>query len=158
MKKIINTSRIKIGAAILLLISLALPLRSCSHYVDSDGKTFYNTPPPPGVQYITEYDYVWTDFEAKNLGSWGLVICFIWPIPILIYKYRGTRKRVNQILWVIEPLLISGAVYYIYFNASFFSTPEVGANLAVTANGIYGMAWLWEAILKYKHKRRPLTT
>lgn len=157
MKKIINTSRIKIVAAFLLLISLALPLSSCTLYVDLEGKTFYKAP-PTDAQRTTDYFYVWTEFDAKNLGSWLLITCFLWPIPILIYKYGGKRKRVNQILWVVEPLLISSSVYYIVICATFFSTPEAGADLAVTANGIYGMAWLWEAIIKYKHKIRPLTT
>ncbi|MBA7660336.1 hypothetical protein ES703_68338 [subsurface metagenome] len=158
MKKIINTSRIKIVAAILLLICLILPLSSCSRYVDSEGKTFYSSSPRPDAQRITEYYYIWTEFEAKELGSWVLIICFIWPIPIIIYKYRGQRKRVKQILWAVEPLLIIGTVYYIAFSATFLSDPEVGYYLAVTANGIYGIAWLWEAIIKCKYKRSPLTT
>lgn len=156
MKKILNPSRIKIGAAILLLICLILPLSSCSRYVDSEGKTVYGTAPSTDAQRITEYYYIWTEFEAKELGSWVLIICFIWPIPILIYKYRGKGKRVKQILWAVEPLLIGCAVYYIVLSATFLSDPEVGAYLAVTANGIYGIAWLWEAIIKCKYKRRPL--
>ena len=157
MKKIINPSRIKIGAAILLLICLVLPLSSCSLYVDSEGKTFWEKPPTIDTQRTTDYYYIWTEFKAKDLGNWLLITCFIWPIPILIYKYRGKSKGVNKILWGVEPLLIGGSVYYIAM-ATLFLTPEVGADLAITANGIYGMAWLWEAILKYKHKIRPLTT
>lgn len=144
--------RIKIISSVLLIICLLLPISSCNRYVDSDGKRFvnYDSKNHPDVKRITTYNYPLDKFNPKDIYSWLLLFSFIWPIPILLYRYKGTRDLVKNILWGIEPLFVLGSSWYIYLNASVFATPFIGAYLSILANCAYAIAWLSELLTKIK--------
>lgn len=149
------SERIKIISSMLLVICFLLPISSCSRYEDSNGKLIVNYDPKihPNAKYITTYNYPWGKFNPKDICDWLLLFCFIWPIPILLYRYKGTRKLVKNICWGIEPLFIVGSSTYIYIRASILAKPFIGAWLSISANGVYGMVWLSELLMKIVRKQ-----
>jgi len=151
-----TTNRIKIRAAIFLLFCILLPISSCQREYDEDGKLAFVSKKPT-VEVKTEYNFVWKEFDPKDYSDWMLIICFIWPIPILIHRHRSKQRKLKMILWVIEPLLIGGATYIIYVHSTIFVQPAIGAYLAHTANGCYAIAWISESVMKIK-RRKNLTT
>jgi hypothetical protein len=148
--------RIKIISAILLIICVALPISSCSRYVDSNGKIIARYDPKIHVnaKRITTYNYLFERFNPKDSYIWLLLLCFIWPIPIMLYRYKGTKKLIKNILWGIEPIFAVGASYYIWIGAHFFGKPFIGAYFAISANSIYAITWFSELLLKIIHKTR----
>lgn len=153
MKKFITPDRIKIIAVFLLLACLVLPFSSCSYHIDENGRPTYLSK-KPAVQLVTEYSYPWKEFDPKEYMSWLFILCFLWPIPILIHRYRSRRKRLKQVFWVLEPLFIGGSSWYIYFESHFLVNPAFGSYLALTANGTYGVAWLSEVLIKFMKRRK----
>lgn len=150
------SERIKIISSMLLVVCLLLPISSCSRYVDSNGKRIanYDSKIHTNAKRITTYNYPLEHFNPKDIYNWLLLFCFIWPIPILLYRYKGTRKLVKNIFWGIEPLFVLGSSWYIYLNASIFAKPFIGAYLSISANGAYGMVWLSELLMKIVRKQQ----
>lgn len=153
------TNRVKIISTFLLFVCLFLPLPSCSRYVDSEGKLiidYDSESPPPGGKLITTYTYPFKEFDIKEPLSWLFIFCFLWPIPILVYRHKGYNKLIKNILWGIEPLFVVGASWYIYSVATFLEEPAIGYYLAIIACSGYGLAWLIEVINKFIYKVKRL--
>jgi hypothetical protein len=148
--------RVKIISAILLVTCLALPISSCSRYVDSNGKPIVKYDPKTHVnaKLVIKYNYPLERFNPKDIYNWLLLLCFIWPIPIILYRHKGTKKLIKNIIWSIEPLFALASSCYIWLKASLFAEPCIAAYLSISANGIYGIAWLSEMLTKIFHKYR----
>jgi hypothetical protein len=153
MERIKITERIKIGASLLLLACFLLPFSSCTRHLDEDGKLTYISK-KPAVKAITEYTYPWEGLNLKEVSDWLFLLCFVWPIPILIHRYRSGGRRIKLIFWILEPVFLSGSSYYIYFLSNFFGKPAIGAYLMHTANFFYGTAWISETTTKIKQRRK----
>lgn len=151
MKRTRITEHMKIAASFLLLICIVLPFTSCTYQLDEDGKPTYISK-KPGVQVVTKYEYPLEDLNLKR--DWYFLLCFIWPIPILMHRYIGKRERLKLLFWLMEPLLLGFSSYLIYFRSTFLATPAIGAYLMQVAYAIYGTAWISEAIIKFLKRRR----
>ena len=149
--------KIKIGVAVLLLICIILPFTSCTRLLDKNGKDVLFSHGDP-VKSITKYYYPWQSINLTVSHGWIALLCFIWPIPILIFQHRSNRKKLKFAVWLAEPLLIIGAFSYIDFSATFLATPAIGAYLMEGAYCIYGFAWMSELIIKVKNKRTNPTS
>jgi len=138
--------RIKFISSILLVICLVLPISSCTRCEDSSGKLIAKYDPKihTDVKCATTYNYPLKHFDPKNIYNWLLLLCFIWPIPILAYRKKGGRKLIKNICWGIEPIFVVASSWYIYMAASLFAKPFVGAYLAILANIAYGITWMSE--------------
>lgn len=147
------TNRIKIGASLLLLVCIVLPFSSCTRHLDEDGKSTYISKKAT-VETVTEYSYAWEDFDLKDFSGWLFLLCFIWPIPILVHRYKSKRKRLKLIFWTLEPIFLGGASYYIDFSSTFLATPAIGAYLMQVAYFSYGISWISEVVIKIANKRK----
>jgi hypothetical protein len=156
----VNPRKIKVILAIILLLSILLPLSSCTHYTDPDGSTIHleeNQKLPDNAQKITTYNYVLSNFDAGALFSWLLILCYTWPIPILIHRYKSKREKLKKVIWFIEPLLLIGSSVLIHMAANVMSTAlAIGTYLAISANSAYGIVWLQELISKIKKKKEAV--
>ena len=147
-------TRIKGLAALLLLGSLALPQSTCAGYRAPDGK-FVTTIPrdaaPGTYQPMVQRDYAFDDFRPTEFGSWLNIAAFVWPVALLAIATRSRSARLRLYVSVLEPVFALGSAYLIWFSASLFATPAVGAYLAVSALAIYliasalGLWRLWRA-------------
>lgn len=174
MKRIFNPTSLRIIAAVILLICLVLPLRSCSQYVDKDGNpiqrdytqkvdkdgvtTYVQDPLSPDAELKTDYDFIWDIIRLNDPWSFNILICFLWPFPFILYRYKGTHNRIKLLLWLIEPIFIVYCFLFLLFTVTFLSNPSFGAFLAFAAYGIYGAVWLVEAVIKIINMIRRLST
>jgi hypothetical protein len=145
--------RIKVGAAALLLVCLLLPFSSCQRPLDADGRSTFVSK-EPAVKVLTESRRIWTDFEPTRPWDWVGLLCFLWPIPVLIHRHRSSRQTSRRILWALEPLLLGGSSFYLWFLSHFLETPAIGAYLAETANLAYGAAWAAEFANAIKRREK----
>ena len=146
MKTFIKTNHIKVVCAFVLLVCLVLPFSSCHRDLDANGKLAYISKKPV-AKTVTEYYYPFKLFKPRNFSNWIFIYSFFWPIPILLYRYFGKRRRIQTILWISEPVFVLGALYLLIIETILY-TPEIGERLAMGANGGYGLTWLYELARK----------
>jgi hypothetical protein len=152
-----NTTRIKLSAAVVLLACLALPEYTCSKYVGPDGRVVSAVPegvPATSYKEIPEKHYPLESFSVREIGSWLTLLTFAWPWPVLAYWFRSTQWRgrhgaLKRLVWLAEPLLLMGSGYVIW-AASSLGTRAIGAFLALAANAAYLGAWVVE-LRKNRH-------
>lgn len=147
------TNRIKIGASLLLLVCIVLPFSSCTRQLDKDGNNSYISKKPV-VETVTEYSYPWENIDLKEYSDWLFLLCFIWPIPILIHRHKSKKERLKLFFWTLEPLFLGGASYYINFSSTFLANPAIGAYLMQAAYFSYGISWVSEVVIKISRKRK----
>ncbi len=97
---------IKYISIALLLIALFLPLSRCATRDGSDS--------------TYRYYYAWTHFRAGDIGSWLLILLFLWPLMFLLAELLSRRE--NKTLWLplVRSLLAAGSIYYLYLNTFLF--------------------------------------
>jgi hypothetical protein len=132
--------RLKTVAAVILVSSLALPQSTCAGYRAPDGKFVVTIPsdaPTGSYQPMVQHEYAFDDFQVTEIGSWLKVAVFVWPLPLLAIAARSRSARLRAFICVADPILALGASYIIWFSASVFATPAVGAYVAITALTVY---------------------
>jgi hypothetical protein len=139
--------RLRIVAASLLALALALPLLSV----------------PAGLADSPRI-YLWPLQEAS--GEWFDVIlvllAFLWPVAALALPKSPSRKSVRILVALAEPLCAILSSAFIIFMVSitfefrsflfiFFlpvsARAEIGYYVALTANASYLAQWLWEFVM-----------
>lgn len=150
MKKQIDTYLKAIGA-IILLLSLTMPLSSCDRRVDQQGKVIpilmsnRSKPLPPGTKIITKYNYFIQDFDINNPYMWLLFFGYIWP-PFMILAINKVKKySANLAYRIVEIILIAGSIYSVLISC-LFARLEVGAYAAFTGAGVYSIGACWSDI------------
>ena len=154
-------------ASMILLISIFLPLNSCTRYLEEDS--FQNMAPqdrPPKVMRATEndkgnivekeyYEFKTTTYVLSKNG-WTYAFSMIWPIIILFLA--KLYHKIKKVTWSIEPILAILAAGYIFYGSMF--GPEIGAFLSFFANILFLLLWIIEAcLLMYaKFRYKNLTT
>jgi len=146
--------RIKLVAAIVLLVCLALPEYTCSRYVGPDGQTVSAGPdgvPATPYREVRENHYPLETFNVREIGWWIALLSFTWPWPVLIYRWRTrTRAGAARAVWVAEVLLAIGSGWVVW-EASSVGTRAVGAYLAMAADAVY----LCACIAELRKRRAP---
>ena len=158
-KKIISPENIKTFAMLFLLACILLPYaKGCSGYVNSEGKRIERKKEktlPTDAKLVIPYRYVLKDLDIDDSHQdWLLLLSFLWPIPIIIHRKISHRKKLKIIIWGVEPLFFLSSGWFIWFMSSFFVTPAIGAYLAISANSIYGLTWIYELIFKIKNRKK----
>lgn len=149
---------LKIAGALLLLISLALPMSSCRHYVDARGERLEvpaGQTPPQGAREVVSYHYAFEGFNVREPDSWLLLLQFLWPALFLGVQLRLRRGRTMVALRILEiPLLVYSSVL-IDLNAGLFASRlEAGAYLAFSALGFYSIGAIGEDVGAFRRWRR----
>ncbi len=145
---------LKVVGAVLLLISLALPMSSCRHYEDAKGNRIEHAagaPVPAGAHEVVIYNYAWEGFEPRDPSTWLTVLAFVWPALTLGLLLRPERRRAALILRILEILLLAASSVLIDFNAGFSGDRrEAGAYLAYLALALYAAGALWGDVSAFR--------
>ncbi|ARA94111.1 hypothetical protein AWN76_013755 [Rhodothermaceae bacterium RA] len=141
--------RIKLTGAVLLLLSAALPMSSCSHFEDAEGNRVTvaeGEAVPEGVQKVVTYNYAFEDFDAAEAADWLLPAAFLWPLLVVGLLWRWSQGPVAVMLRLAEPVLLVGSAYLIAALVAWGERPEAGAYVAFAALAIYAGAAVWEDV------------
>ncbi len=138
-----NKQNIKIVAATILLITFFLPLSKCTV-----KKPVFPVPAVPGIsdqtfdkniqpkdtksETQTTYNIPYKDYRISDPYSWIILICFIWPLPVLAYCIYGSRKRIVDFLKFVEPIACLGSGYVVGC-ISFMGDIMYGGYLAIVS-------------------------
>jgi hypothetical protein len=146
-----------LGAA-LVLVSLALPMATCTHYVDGAGDRVAvddRAHPPPGVTAVEEPQYALADFDPADASDWTRLATFLWPVLVLaLLAWRRERGRLAVALRVVEVLLLAWSFWLVAFISSFLVDRRAsGAYLAFVGLGLYALGALGSDVLALKRWR-----
>ncbi|MCP4288315.1 MAG: hypothetical protein GY792_28460 [Gammaproteobacteria bacterium] len=144
---------IKMVGALLLLLSITLPMSKCSYHVDSSGNRYPRGDKIPGNAIEKwEKNYAFDEFEPLDPGSWTIVLVFTWPVLALGSLQWRPHGRVSWITRGLEPLLLAGSVYIVNFISTFFvERRDIGAYVAFIGLGIYAIGVIWSDISIYRN-------
>ena len=146
-------TRFKILSALVLAMALALPMSSCSYYVDPEGKPvgiFGAGPPQADSREVNSYSFVLGSFSTDDPGSWLLIASFLWPIPMLAIHLMRPRSKLSRVVWWLEPAFAIASGGYIITVASFFSRPALGAYCACAGLLAYTAMWGHELVSRLR--------
>ena len=161
---------LKVLGALLLLVALALPLSTCTHHVDAQGKSLdlvSRDEWPEDAKEVVRYRYVlsglyplegqdyWTSVRATDLT---LLLAFIWPVLALAVLHRKPLGPVAIAVRGLEVILVPASIGLINFSASFLTTRAIGAYWAYCALGVYAIGAIWSDLTLYKGWRRERRT
>jgi len=145
-------------AALLLLVSLAFPMATCSHYEDAQGTRIAvaeGETPPEGARLVTSRTYAFEDFDPSDPGEWVKALAFLWPVLALVILQRRQRGRVALGVRILEPALIGLSLYVVDFVSTFFADRRaIGAYIAFLALGIYAIGALWVDAAVYREWKK----
>jgi hypothetical protein len=137
---------LKLAGAVLLLVSLALPVSQCAHHEDAEGRPILvreGETPPEGAVKVVQYSYVLSSFDPANSSDWGILAAYTWPVVvfgILVWKRRGI---VSVGVRILEPLFLCWSLYVVDFISSFLTGGKaIGAYLSFVALAVYAIGAL----------------
>jgi hypothetical protein len=157
---------IKVAGALLLLVSLVLPLSSCERYIDKQGNTIKSSeistdgPLPPGMRVVKTFNYFYRTFQPTDFGSWLVLAGFIWPV-FMIAALSRLKGRVRVACRFLEAPLLFGSVVALGFATLLHNRLEVGAYVAYTGIGAYSLGAVWadiDAFHQWKAAKATRTT
>lgn len=134
------------------MIALALPVSRCTTYYGPDGKIIMshqvNESSGPAKVVVTDH-YPLEHFTPGDVGSWMILLAYVWPVPFLVYHRYGARAKVRKWLLTFELLLPPAAGYFINLLI-IFGKPALGAYVAWTALAAYFAASAIELLAWFK--------
>ena len=136
-----NFTKPKIGVALVLLSSLALPQATCSGYRAPNG------------DFVTSVPVGAPQFRFGDASTWLDLGVFLWPLPLLAIGGRARHRGLGLATWFMELVLALGAVWYVWFSATLFVRPAIGAYLAIGALAGYVVVWTLEAWSRTRARR-----
>ena len=148
---------LKVIGALLLVACFALPMKSCTSAENKEGRAVVvgaDEAPAPGVRYVTERYYLWEELSADNPKSWLRVGVFVGPAAVVMFTRRRPKTRAKKVLWVMEPLLLAGVIYSLWYMTFPFYDADVGLYVASAGVASYFAGWLGEVCQRWWQWRR----
>ncbi len=152
--------RVKGAAALLLMVSLALPQSTCAGYRGPDGKFVSELPRDStraAYQPAIDRQYALDDFHITDAGSWITLAQFVWPVAAVGILVRARGKRLRTSIAIAEPILVVCTAYLIWLGATFLAQPAAGAYVALGALGVYFTACMVDLWRSVRNRRLALT-
>jgi TRAP-type uncharacterized transport system fused permease subunit len=143
---IISVCRIvKIAAFLLLLIAFVLPLSRCSteNLFNRANQSTLNEP-------SYRYNYAWSRFDVELIGTWLIIIAFIWPIPFLLYSNLSKNRQPKVWMLVVEIILAASSICMVYFY-TFYEQLWYGGYIAYFSFGLYLIVCIIELIFMLRN-------
>jgi hypothetical protein len=126
-----------------VVASAALPFYTCTSYVDEAGKSVEVEPGaalPPGVRAEVESHRPIESFDLRDLGSYVLMLAFLWPLALVGVRAAARRPRVLRAVLIVELLLMLGSGW-IFHAHSGVGDRAWGAAVAFAGLGLYALVW-----------------
>jgi hypothetical protein len=136
--------RLELLAALVILVSCALPFATCTRYVSADGKPVEITEGaelPPGVVKDVDVQRPIESFDLLDLEMYPFMLAFVWPLAFAGIFARWPGARRVRTLRVLQLLLLLGSAYVFTFHATFLSEPAWGFFVAMGALALYLVVW-----------------
>lgn len=143
--------RVKLGSAVVLASCLALPLSTCTVYLDEKGEPIpveSGEPPPPGAQKS-----VTTTYPVMSWSESPRALLWLWPLIAVAYERVGTRQRLRAIVWWLEPPLVLLSAGLISLQTA-FQRPAIGYYLASASLGAYLVVWIYQGTTRLRTRMR----
>jgi len=169
-KKILK--RLKLAAFVILVFSIFLPFSSCTSNYNKEKFQDIHPENRPSLEMKTVMDketgqmvtkevyvvkkteWVLKEPEYQKADFWLLLLSFLWPLSILIFRQMTVFKARIHYVGFFEFLFAPLAASNIYFSACFLNTPEIGAYLAFFANVvIWGIVTTEAGLYLYRRKK-----
>jgi hypothetical protein len=149
---------LKLIGALMLLVSITLPMSSCTVTGESADNQVSISPETNAQSEKTRYKFLLEYFDAGDPATWVTIIAFGWPLLVLGILHWKTRGRITLATRVLEPVFLVGSLAWIEFIATFFADRiEIGAYLAFCAIAIYAFGMIYGDVLLYRawqHERQ----
>jgi hypothetical protein len=141
--------KLKLLAALLLLLAFALPLSSCT-VTDRAGHEG-----GPQKSHV-EYHYAWSGIDTAEPASFIVPLFFLWPLA----AFAVARKpgRLARVSWWLEAPLWACSAYFIDLALLAVTRIEIGGYLACAGLVLHAGAWIGEAAARWRSwrgARRP---
>jgi hypothetical protein len=108
-------------AALLLLAASLLPLAQCSRNEKEPVNSSSREAQIATLQQehsahhaMGRPIYVWHEFKPLELDSWPFALAFVWPIPLLIARWKLPFKYLNAITLLLKIPLCGFTAYLLY--------------------------------------------
>ena len=138
------TDRIWLVAAAVLAVCFALPLSTCTRYVDEKGEAVEvaeGAQPPAGARAIVDYQTAGEQLWTNPIGGVPMLIAFAGPLASALWLRRGAGAGASRALFWIQPFLLAWAGHAVYVISGFGDrTPA--AWIAATAIAALAVVWL----------------
>ena len=135
--------KIKITAALILIIMSVLPLSKCSYDISSrkdpqvsqqQVKKQKQGQQDEHIKYFYARDFV----DPSWLGFFVL-LAFTWPLPVLLYYKFGKHNKTKTALMILEPFFCLWSGYIVY-SIVHFGSPTIPGYVALSAIVTYFLA------------------
>lgn len=146
---------LKIIGAVLLLLSMTLPMSSCTTSKENVGEQVSSTTDLNSADSETQYHYIIDNIDAADPSTWITLLVFVWPVLMLGLLQWKKTGRMSLLLRGLELLLIIGSLIWIEFIATFLTDRrEIGAYLAHTAIVVYAIGAIWSDVGLYRNWKK----
>ncbi len=136
---------LKRAGATLLVLSVFLPMSSCTQQVYS-GSAAAQT-----IVEQTQYYYVWMPEFAKVPSTYLNLFAFLWPaLAICLARFQPRGRRWRMALLVFETMLLVFSALTIYGEGWWLRRAEAGAYVAASGFTLYLIAWSVETIRRIR--------
>lgn len=145
--------RIRLIAAIVLVVAIFLPLSECSR---TENKTI--EPPRhtiaqwffPRDNENFSYSYVVGVIRASSwqAGTFGSV-ALLWPLAAFLFDRKLARKRFGWLIYILELALCFGTIYWLWLFTA-MGRWLYGAYVVAVAAGIFACATLILLVLSIR--------
>ena len=143
---------LKIIGAVLLLLSMTLPMSSCTKSKEQVAEQVSSTTQSYSANSETKYHYIIDNIDAADPATWITLLAFVWPVLMLGLLHWKKTGRISLVLRGLELLLIIGSLIWIEFIATFLTDRrEIGAYLAHTAIVTYAVGAIWSDVVLFRN-------
>jgi hypothetical protein len=151
--------KIKTALAVVLLISIFMPLGSCDRKQmpkqeqtpSSLHQERSSTAPQSAEKGTIEYLIPIKFLELSEPSTWLFFGTFIWPLPFLAIKGFLLKSKWKRRIGDVLELLLSGFSAYVIYSFVFthFFEPMIWGYIATLTMGLYLMVHLAEVLTPY---------
>jgi hypothetical protein len=138
--------------ALLLAVSLALPMSTCSA-----SKPFGQCEPPPAFRLpqpgeaaprlYTHWNYAWPGCGTWREPAFMLVpLAFLWPLGVILFSRSAFLGRLARLLFWLEILPLCYAALIIYWAGWVIGKPAVGAFTGGAGVALSAGSWIGDVV------------
>ncbi|MBM4341594.1 MAG: hypothetical protein FJ110_18870 [Deltaproteobacteria bacterium] len=160
--------KIKIVLAVILLISIFMPLGSCERkQIPKNEQTQTSpqqerSPTAPqstnmersSIEYLVPIKFL----ELSEPSTWLFLVTFVWPLPFLAIKGFLLKSKWKRRIGNLLEFLLSGFSAYVIYSFVFtlFYEPMTWGYIATLAMSLYLMVHLAEVLIPYLAYNRKM--
>ncbi len=146
--------------ALLLAVSLALPMSTCSTtrpYGQCEQPPAFWLPKPGQApkRLYTHWNYAWPGCGTWREPAFTLVpLAFLWPLSLLLFSRSAVLRRLARLLFWLEFVPLSYAGLIIFWAGWVIGKPAVGTVTGGAGVALSAGAWIGDVVRWARASRR----